>query len=314
MVKPGVPVSPGASSVTGLTTEMLDAYPTFQEQGRLFVDWATRVAVESGCAKPILVAHNGNRFDFPLLRNELTRHEIDAPIVDQCILFDTLVYFRSLPGAQSNRLGDLYEARFGRPMSNAHDARADVAGLAKITLSSDKPLASEQLADEDDSPVPEQLAACQERIKELMGFVSTKGASMHELVASSQQDANSKSSKPNSKWSKRNKPTQPLHLLFCSCNSGSCAGGTPVQCVVQGLEPVSAKALNIQVESPSSKPSKSTKSSSAAVKDLCHVPLAGDSGFSVVTFTMPPGTGHVNVSIFDDRPKNLAAQFAYDYN
>jgi len=307
MVKPGVPVSPGAAQVTGFTTEMLEGYPSFREQGRLFVDWATRVAAESGCSKPILVAHNGNRFDFPLLRNELARHEIDAPIVNQCILFDTLLYFRSLPGSQSNRLGELYEARFGRPMSNAHDARADVAGLAKITLSSDRPASSEQLSDDDASVVPEELQACEQRLSKLMAFLSAKGVRMEELFASQSQDSGSKWSK-----SKRNKPTQPLSLLFCSCSSGSPAGGTRVQCIVQGLEPVSTKALNIQVES--SKPGKTSKSSSAAVKDLCHVPLAGDEGFSVVTLTMPPGNGNVTVTIFDDRPKNLAASFSYVYD
>jgi DNA polymerase III epsilon subunit-like protein len=61
LVRPGVPVGPGATRVSGLTTAALAGQPGFPAQGIRLLAWLA--AVRSGCpkARPVLVAHNGLR-------------------------------------------------------------------------------------------------------------------------------------------------------------------------------------------------------------------------------------------------------------
>lgn len=197
LVKPGVPVSSGAAAVTGLTTEILQPYPTFDQQGRLFLDWMRRLTEETRCPAPILVAHNGLGYDFPLLKSELRRHSLDASIVDRCRLMDTVIFYRE-SGSRQNKLGEIFQRRFGRPMSGAHDARVDVAALARITVrwhpfpslvhakshlltlpcaqfASESPSGHED-GDDLDVPVPEELEVCSTRVDKLVAWLSMKRA------------------------------------------------------------------------------------------------------------------------------------------
>ena len=44
----------------------------------------------AGAGTPVLVAHNGRRFDVPFLSNELKRSNLELP--PHCAYFDTLVF------------------------------------------------------------------------------------------------------------------------------------------------------------------------------------------------------------------------------
>ena len=59
LVKPRVPIEPGATRTHGFTAEMLAAEPFFEDV------WPE---VRAFCGTDILVAHNGYDFDFPILR------------------------------------------------------------------------------------------------------------------------------------------------------------------------------------------------------------------------------------------------------
>ncbi len=118
LVRPDRPVSPGARRVHGHGDESLASAPPFAEvwpRFREFVGGAT------------LVAHNGQRFDVPVLRRMAAAAGGDAGGLQ---VFDTLPLARSLRG-DSSKLGDL-AARFGVAAGRAHHALDDARTLVGV--------------------------------------------------------------------------------------------------------------------------------------------------------------------------------------
>ena len=101
-----------ASKVHGITDEEIKQGPTFKEAWMRFVKWVDDVAniaikdddSDDEMSQPtfledpiiVLAAHNGFRFDFPLLLCELLRNDISTTIWEQWYFVDTLQIFRSL--------------------------------------------------------------------------------------------------------------------------------------------------------------------------------------------------------------------------
>ena len=120
--------------------------------------WATIcnkfiVWLEDGAAhkdRLILVAHNGKKYDIPLLEIESARHGIsfrlstgtDVSIVDTLELFDDDRLWEGIPGDKPSRLklGDLYRRLCGHELDDAHSAMGDAKGLMKIIQAVDPEL------------------------------------------------------------------------------------------------------------------------------------------------------------------------------
>ena len=117
LVRPSGTISPGATRVHGYTdTDVRDA-PSFAEV------WP---AFRAFVGNDVLVAHNGQRFDVPVLR----RLAAGAPGVGELVFFDTLPLARTLsPG--SAKLADL-AARFGISTGRGHHALDDALTLAGV--------------------------------------------------------------------------------------------------------------------------------------------------------------------------------------
>lgn len=117
LVRPGRPVSAAARAVHGYADEDLgDAAP--------FADvWPRFRAFVGG---DLLVAHNGQRFDVPVLRR------LAEPLggAADLLFFDTLPLARSLLD-ESARLEDLAH-RFGVPLDRAHHALDDAVALVGV--------------------------------------------------------------------------------------------------------------------------------------------------------------------------------------
>src|SRR6185436_20734588 len=114
-VRPRVPVSEAARRMHGITDEELHDQPTLDQV------WP---AFRRFCGDDILVAHNGNGFDFPILRR------LGAELVEggDFVTFDSLPLARDLhPG--SRKLSDLAH-HFGIELSRAHRAHEDARALA----------------------------------------------------------------------------------------------------------------------------------------------------------------------------------------
>ena len=119
LVRPRVAMTEGARRTHGITDEELRDQPTLDQVWPGFLQF---------CGDDILVAHNGNEFDFPILR----RLGAGLRGGGSFITFDSLPLARSLhPG--SRRLADLAHA-FGIDLTNAHRACDDARALAHVFL------------------------------------------------------------------------------------------------------------------------------------------------------------------------------------
>ena len=119
LVRPRVPVTEGARRTHGITDLELRDQPT------LDVVWP---AFRTFCGDDILVAHNGNGFDFPILRR------LGAELAEggDFVTFDSLPLARTLhPG--SRKLEDLAH-HFGIALPRAHRASGDAEALALVFL------------------------------------------------------------------------------------------------------------------------------------------------------------------------------------
>lgn len=112
LVKPRVPVAPGAARTHGYSEQDLAAAPYFEEI------WP---ALRDFLGEDVLVAHNGYSFDFPILRR-MSGAEFAT--------YDTLPLARALR-VGSARLEHLAE-RFGIDPGDPHKALWDVRTLAKV--------------------------------------------------------------------------------------------------------------------------------------------------------------------------------------
>jgi superfamily I DNA/RNA helicase len=118
LVRPRVRMHAAAAATHGITEAELATAPYFEAVWESFREF---------CGRDVLVAHNGYRFDFPIL------DRMSAPSGGHTfVTYDTLVLARELhPG--SRRLGDL-ALRFGIPVGQAHRALDDSRALAHVFL------------------------------------------------------------------------------------------------------------------------------------------------------------------------------------
>jgi DNA polymerase III epsilon subunit family exonuclease len=119
LVKPRVPIMPGATGAHGIgAAELVDA-PRFEEI------WP---AFRAFCGDDVIVAHNGYDFDFPILHR--MAREIGEKF-DVC-MYDSLPLARDL-SATSRKLVDLAR-QFGIDAGHSHRALDDTLTLARVLL------------------------------------------------------------------------------------------------------------------------------------------------------------------------------------
>lgn len=117
-------ISPDAQKVHGITTEMLKDQPTFEE----FIPKLCSFITQPVDVPVFLIAHNGNRFDHPLLLNEFCR--AGHPLPTNIMFADSLVAFGEVGGFPPGRrtLSHIFNTLCGElpEEKKAHRAAADV--------------------------------------------------------------------------------------------------------------------------------------------------------------------------------------------
>ncbi len=121
LINPGIPIPSEASAIHKITDEMVKNSPSFAEAGREFLSF---------CAGDvILIAHNNDNFDLPMIKSEFARHSIEFPALKT---LDSLKWARryrpDLPRHPLQFLREIY----GIPSNNAHRALDDVIVLHQI--------------------------------------------------------------------------------------------------------------------------------------------------------------------------------------
>ncbi|XP_064452633.1 three-prime repair exonuclease 1 isoform X1 [Mirounga angustirostris] len=137
-VAPGKACSPEASKITGLSTAVLAAHG----RQRFDADLASllRAFLQRQPQPWCLVAHNGDRYDFPLLQAELAVLGL-ASVLDGAFCVDSIAALKALEHAgspsehgprKSYSLGSIYTRLYGQAPPDSHMAESDVLALLSI--------------------------------------------------------------------------------------------------------------------------------------------------------------------------------------
>ncbi|XP_069873544.1 three-prime repair exonuclease 1 [Dipodomys merriami] len=137
-VAPGKACSPGASEITGLTTADLAAHrrQRFDDNLAILLLAFLRRQPQPWC----FVAHNGDRYDFPLLQAELAMLGV-ADALDGAFCVDSMAAMKALEQAsspaergprKSYSLGSIYTRLYGQAPTDSHMAEGDVLTLLSI--------------------------------------------------------------------------------------------------------------------------------------------------------------------------------------
>ncbi len=119
LVNPGIPIPPESTLVHGITDEKVANEPTFKElSGEIH-------AMIQGAD---LAGFNSDRFDIPLLAEELLRADIDVDFKKQ-LTVDVQTIFHKM---EQRNLSAAYKFYCGKNLENAHSAEADTTATYEV--------------------------------------------------------------------------------------------------------------------------------------------------------------------------------------
>ncbi len=118
-VNPGIPISPEASAVHGISDEDVRDAPSFGQIAKsLFI-------LLQDCD---LAGYNSNRFDVPLLAEEFLRAGINFSVKDRRLIDVQGIFFKK----EKRTLEAALEFYCNKPLSNAHSAEADITATHEV--------------------------------------------------------------------------------------------------------------------------------------------------------------------------------------
>lgn len=119
LINPGIPISPEAMAVHGITEEDVRDKPSFEALAEEIFDFI-------GDAD--LAGYNSNRFDVPLLMEEFGRCGIDFDIDRRRTIDVQRIFYKMEP----RTLSAAYKFYCGGTLENAHDALEDVRATVAV--------------------------------------------------------------------------------------------------------------------------------------------------------------------------------------
>jgi len=120
-VNPGVPISPEASAVHGITDADVKNEPRFQ---KLAAEYSAFLEESD------LTGFNLERFDLPLLKNEFARCGIDFGTKEVNVIDAQKIFFKKEP----RTLTAAYKYYCDKELTDAHSAQADAEATAEILM------------------------------------------------------------------------------------------------------------------------------------------------------------------------------------
>jgi DNA polymerase-3 subunit epsilon len=122
LVNPGCPIPQEASAVHKITDDMVSDSPSFAEVALEFVKFCE--------GDVVLIAHNNDNFDLPLIRNEFVRHNVIMP--DTWKFMDSLKWARRYRSDLPRHTLQFLRENYGITANNAHRALDDVIVLYQM--------------------------------------------------------------------------------------------------------------------------------------------------------------------------------------
>lgn len=121
LVNPEIEIPKEASDIHGITNEKVVTEPTFKELAKQISEMI------KGCD---LAGFNSNRFDIPLLAEEMLRADVDFDMKNR-VAVDVQVIFHK---KEQRTLGAGYKFYCDKDLENAHSAEADTLATYEILL------------------------------------------------------------------------------------------------------------------------------------------------------------------------------------
>jgi len=118
-VNPTIPISQEATSVHGISDEDVRGAPTFNEIGK------TLVNTFEGCD---FAGYNSNKFDLPLLAEELIRANIDFDLKKRKVIDVQVIFYKK----EQRTLSAAYQFYCDKDLTNAHSAEADTRATYEV--------------------------------------------------------------------------------------------------------------------------------------------------------------------------------------
>ena len=122
LVNPTIPIPKGASDVHGITNERVANEPTFKELAK---------TIHNMIKDSDLAGYNSDRFDIPLLAEEMLRADVDFDLGNR-VTVDVQTIFHKM---EQRTLRAAYKFYCGKTLDNAHSAQADTNATYEILKS-----------------------------------------------------------------------------------------------------------------------------------------------------------------------------------
>ena len=119
LVNPGVPIPSEASNIHGITNDIVKNEPLFK---------MIASDIKSMINNCDLAGFNSNKFDIPLLAEELLRSEIDFSL-DNVATIDVQNIFHKM---EQRTLSAAYKFYCGKSLDNAHSSKADTLATYEV--------------------------------------------------------------------------------------------------------------------------------------------------------------------------------------
>ncbi len=119
LINPGIPISPEAMAVHGITPQDVANKPSF-------IQLANEIFEFIGDAD--LAGYNSNRFDIPVLMEEFARAGIDFDVDQRRTIDVQRIFYKMEP----RTLSAAYQFYCQKPVENAHDALEDVRATIEV--------------------------------------------------------------------------------------------------------------------------------------------------------------------------------------
>jgi DNA polymerase-3 subunit epsilon len=120
-INPGMPIPKNVSEIHGIYDDDVKDCPKFSEVAKQIANFI------DGCD---LAGYNSNKFDFPLLSEELLRAGVDFDLQKRKVV-DVQVIFHKM---EPRNLGAAYQYYCHKTLENAHSAEADIRATYEVLL------------------------------------------------------------------------------------------------------------------------------------------------------------------------------------
>ncbi|EIJ39564.1 3'-5' exonuclease [Galbibacter orientalis] len=122
LVNPEMPIPPASSAIHGITDEKVANEPTFKELSK---------TIYNMIKDSDLAGYNSNRFDIPVLAEELLRSDIDFDMGSR-VAVDVQTIFHKM---EQRTLSAAYKFYCGKSLEDAHTAEADTNATYEVLKS-----------------------------------------------------------------------------------------------------------------------------------------------------------------------------------